>query len=55
MLMLSDFFSKRRESFGQLDVVLWDVVIAIGGILEVLEKGGMLKYLWVQPWVFQKT
>ena len=42
-------FPKRIESFGQLDVVLRDVMLAISGLLEVLTRSGMLKYLWVQP------
>ena len=52
MLMLSDFFPKRIEIFGQFDVVLRDVVLEIGGILEVLTRSGLLMYLWVQPWIF---
>ena len=44
MLMLSDFFfPKRSETFGQLDVVLQDMVPAIGGLLEVPERRGLLK------------
>ena len=43
MLMLSVFFSKRSEIFGQLDVVLRDMVPAIGGLLEVLASRGLLK------------
>ena len=36
-------FPKRSEIFGQLDVVLRDVVPAIGGLLEVLASRGLLK------------
>ena len=43
MLMLRVFFSKKSDIFGQLDVVLRDMVPAIGGLLEVLASRGMLK------------
>ena len=43
MLMLRFFFPKRSDIFGQLDVVLRDVVPAIGGLLQVLASRGLLK------------
>ena len=36
-------FPKRSEIFGQLGVVLRDVVPAIGDLLGVLESRGLLK------------
>ena len=42
MLMLRVFFSKKSDIFGQLDVVLRDIVAAIGGLLEILASRGML-------------
>ena len=41
--MLGVFFPKKSDIFGQLDVVLRDMVPAIGGLLEVLASHGMLK------------
>ena len=52
MLTLSFFFPKKSDKvifskksyiFGQLDGVLWDMVPAIGGIVEVLASCGLLK------------
>ena len=43
MLMLRVFFPKKSDIFGQLDVVLRDMVPAIGGLLEVLASRGLLK------------
>ena len=44
MLMLRFFcFPKKSDSFGQLDVVLRDMVPAVGGLLEVLASRGLLK------------
>ena len=44
MLMLRVFFSPMKSDiFGQLDVVLRDMVPAIGGLLEVLASRGLLK------------
>ena len=43
MLMLRFFFPKKSDIFGQLDVVLRDMVPAIGGLLEVLASCGLLK------------
>ena len=42
MLMLRVFFPKKSDIFGQLDVVLWDMVPEIGGLLEVLASRGLL-------------
>ena len=42
-------------------MVIWDVMLAISGILEVLTKSDMLKYLiyteevWVQIWILLKS
>ena len=36
-------FLMIREIFGQLDVVLQDVVPAIGGLLDVLASRSLLK------------
>ena len=36
-------FPKKSDMFGQLDVVLQDMVPAIGGLLEVLASRGLLK------------
>ena len=44
--------SVLLKIFGQSDAVLRDVMLEMSGILEVLSRSGMLKYLWVQPWIF---
>ena len=36
-------FSNKIDVFGQLDVVLRDMVPEIGGLLEVLASRGLLK------------
>ena len=46
--------SVSPKSFGQSDVVLRDLMLAMSGLLEVLTRSDMLKYLiyteevWVQ-------
>ena len=48
------------KSFGHSDVVLRGVMLSISGILEVLTRIDLLKYLinteevWVQLWIFLK-
>ena len=37
--------SVSPKIFDQLDVVLWDVMLAMSGILEVLTRSDLLKYL----------
>ena len=53
--------SVSPKSFGQSDVVLQDVMLAMSGLLEVLTGTDLLKYLiydeevWVQFWIFIKN
>ena len=48
------------KSFGHSDVVIQDVMLAMSGILEVLTRSGLLKYLiyneelWDQLWILLK-
>ena len=52
--------SVSPKIFGQSDLVLQDVMIAMSGLLEVPTRSDMLKYLihteevWVQPWISLK-
>ena len=54
-------FPKIGESFGQSDVVLRDVMIAMSGLLEVQTRSDLLKHLinteefWVQLSIFLKN
>ena len=41
--MLTCFFSQ--QSFGQSDMVIWDVMITMGGILDVLIMINMFELL----------
>ena len=53
--------SVSPNIFGQSDVVLRGVMLVVSGILEVLTRSDMLKYLiyteevWVQLWIFLKN
>ena len=53
--------SVSPNSFGQLDVIMRDVMLALSGLLEVLKRSDLLKYLiyteevWVQLWIFLKN
>ena len=53
--------SVSPKSFGQSDVVIRDVMLAMSGILEFLTRSYLLKYLiytedvWVQLWILLKN
>ena len=48
------------KSFGQSDMVLWNAMIAISGLLEVLTIGDLFEFpikteeVWVQLWLVLK-
>ena len=49
------------KSFGQSDVVLRDVMLAMSGLLDFLTRSNLLKYLvyteevWVRLWTYLKN
>ena len=53
--------SVSPKSFGQSDVVLRDVMLEMSGLLVVLTRSDLLKYLiyteevWFQLWIFLKN
>ena len=44
MLRLRDFVIFTK-SFGQSNMVIWDVMIAMSGILEILSMGDLFGFL----------